>query len=89
MFSIRTYLYWIDQHNLINSDEGRVIMDEIPEKFLNYLKDKVSNPCSKTKRVLQLLIRENLTFIATIACVTSNMLCLPSTVSPLERKLAS
>ena len=87
MFSIRIYLYWIDQHNLI---KGEVIMDEeMPEKFLNYLKDKVSNPCSKTKRVLQLLNRENLTFIATIACVTSNMLCLPSTVPPLERKLAS
>ena len=32
--------------------------------------------------------RENLTFIATIACVTSNMLCLPSTVPP-ERNLTS
>ena len=41
-FSIRTYLDWFDQHyNLIDE-----VMDgKFPEKFLNYLKDKVStNP---------------------------------------------
>ena len=41
-FSIRTYLDWFDQHHLIDG-----VMDpEFPERFLNYLKDKVSNPCS-------------------------------------------
>ena len=42
-FSIRTYLDWFDQHHFIDW----VILDEkFPERFLNYLKDKVSNPCS-------------------------------------------
>ena len=41
-FSIRTYLDWFDQHHLIYG-----VMDtKFPERFLNYLKDKVSNPCS-------------------------------------------
>ena len=41
-FSIRTYLDWFDQHHLIDGE-----MDgEFPERFLFYLKDKVSNPCS-------------------------------------------
>ena len=41
-FSIRSYLDWFDQHHLIDGE-----MDsEFPERFLNYLKDKVSNPCS-------------------------------------------
>ena len=39
-FSIRTYLDWFDQHHLIDD----VMDDEFPERFLNYLKDKVSNP---------------------------------------------
>ena len=41
-FSIRTYLDWFDQHHLID----KVMDPEFPERFLNYLKDKVSNPCS-------------------------------------------
>ena len=41
-FSIGTYLAWFDQHHLIDG----IMDDEFPEKFLNYLKDKVSNPCS-------------------------------------------
>ena len=41
-FSIRTYLDWFDQHHFIDE-----VMDgKFPEKFLNYLKSKVSNPCS-------------------------------------------
>ena len=40
-FSIRTYLDWFDQHHPIDA-----IGDEFPERFLTYLKDKVSNPCS-------------------------------------------
>ena len=43
-FSIRTYLDWFDQHHLI--DASGMMDDEFPERFLNYLKDKVSNPCS-------------------------------------------
>ena len=41
-FSIRTYLDWFDQHHLIDD----VMDSKFPERFLNYLKDKVSNPCS-------------------------------------------
>ena len=41
-FSIRTYLDWLDQHHPINW----TVDNEFPERFLNYLKDKVSNPCS-------------------------------------------
>ena len=42
-FSIPTYLDWFDQQHL----NDRAVMDnEFPEGFLNYLKDKVSNPCS-------------------------------------------
>ena len=41
-FSIRTYLDWFDQHHLIDG----IMDDQFPERFLNYLKDKVSNPCS-------------------------------------------
>ena len=43
-FSIQTYLDWFDQHQAI--DEGLAMNNEFPERFLNYLKDKVSNPCS-------------------------------------------
>ena len=39
-FSIRTYLDWYDQHHIIDWEMD----DEFPERFLNYLKDKVSNP---------------------------------------------
>ena len=46
MFSIQTYLDWIDQHYLIISHEEGIIVDGFPEMFLNYLKDKVSNTCS-------------------------------------------
>ena len=57
-FSIRTYLDWLDQHYLIYDSE---VMDGVfPERFLNYLKDKVSNPCSKIKCVLQVLIQGKL-----------------------------
>ena len=42
-FSIRTYLDWFDQHQVMDE----LITDtEFPEFFLYYLKDKVSNPCS-------------------------------------------
>ena len=42
-FSIRTYLDWFDQHfNL----KKWFMDDEFPERFLNYLEGKVSNPCS-------------------------------------------
>ena len=41
-FSIQTYLDWFDQHYLNDWKIGK----KFPEKFLNYLKDKVSNPCS-------------------------------------------
>ena len=43
-FSIRTYLDWFDQH--LSIDEDKVMDVRFPERFLNYLKDKVSNPCS-------------------------------------------
>ena len=54
-FSIRTYLDWFDQNPSIYT----VLKDGVffPERFLNYLKDKVSHPCSHTKCVLQLLIQ--------------------------------
>ena len=39
MFSIRSYLDWVDQ----DCHWGDFTF---PEEFLNYLKDKVSNPCS-------------------------------------------
>ena len=38
-FSIRAYLDWFDEHHFIDWDMD----DEFPERFLNYLKDKVSN----------------------------------------------
>ena len=38
-FSIRTYLDWLDQDYYCDDFM-------FPEEFLNYLKDKVSNPCS-------------------------------------------
>ena len=41
-FSIRTYLDWFDQYHFIDWK----LDSEFPERFLNYLKDKVSNPCS-------------------------------------------
>ena len=41
-FSIRIYLDWLDQHHL----DYRVVVDEFPERFLQYLEGKVSNPCS-------------------------------------------
>ena len=40
-FSIRTYLDWSDQH-----PNDFLMDDEFPERFLNYLEGKVSNPCS-------------------------------------------
>jgi hypothetical protein len=42
-FSIRTYLDWFDQHYAKAKDE--IMDEEFPERFLNYLKDEVSNPC--------------------------------------------
>ena len=38
-FSIRTYLDWFDQHDEVTDDK-------FPERFINYLKDEVSNPWS-------------------------------------------
>ena len=40
-FSIRTYLDWFDQHFA----KSEIMDREFPEGFLNYLEDKVSNPC--------------------------------------------
>ena len=42
-FSIRTYLDWLDQLDQRDFDE---VEDNFPERFLNYLEGKVSNPCS-------------------------------------------
>ena len=42
-FSIQTYLDWLDQHHLIDE----VLLDDcFPERFVNYLQNKVSNPSS-------------------------------------------
>ena len=78
-FSIRTYLDWFDQLRLIDEKYlFRGLMEnESTERFLNYLKDKVGNPAVKPSVCFSFSFRENLTFIATIACVTSNMLRLP------------
>ena len=40
-FSIRTYLDWFDQHYA----KEELMDEEFPVGFLNYLEDKVSNPC--------------------------------------------
>ena len=40
-FSIRTYLDWSDQYHI-----EFYMDDEFPERFLNYLEGKVSNPFS-------------------------------------------
>ena len=46
MFSIQTYLDWIDQHHI--KDLGNALDNaparEFPERFLNYLEGKVSSP---------------------------------------------
>lgn len=68
-FSLAAYLDWFDydfKHG-IDYDLGH-----FPERFLHWLEHKVSSSCSKTKFRIQLLIliRENTTFITTIACVT-------------------
>ena len=89
-FSLATYLNWFDYDFEPNND---YVLDHLdfPEKFLHWLERKVSNPCSKTKFLIQLLIliRENTTFITTIACVTWSMLTPPSTTPHPERNSVS
>ena len=72
-FSLTDYLGWLDSctSDLKTHDVG----SEFPEELLNYLKNKVSNPCTlKPIRVFMfsfsLLIRENLTFMNSILGVT-------------------
>jgi hypothetical protein len=45
-FSLPTYLDWLDQHNF---DDMYFKIDQLPELFLIYLKDKVSNLCSQNQ----------------------------------------
>ena len=78
-FSLPTYLNWFD-YNYTADDEHYWWVGHFPEKFLSYLEGKVSIPAIKIQ--LLMVIRENLTFITTIACVIWSMLCLPSTVPP-------
>jgi hypothetical protein len=85
VFSLSTYLNWIN-FTLKANDKYRFWYTNFPEKILHYLERKVSNPFSQTKFEIQLLIliRENMTFIATIACVTWSILTLPSITPKLE-----
>ena len=80
VFSISTYLNWID-HHYTGEDKNDFWYTDFPDKFLHYLEHKVSNPCSQTKFEFQflILIRENITFITIICCVTWSMLTLLST----------
>ena len=90
VFSLSTYLNVIDCEVKTEIDRGPWDLNDFPEKFLHYLECKVSNPCSQTKFRLQLLIliREHLTFITTICCVTWSMSILLSTNPYLERNSA-
>ena len=81
-FSIRTYLNWIDQRYSMDDDIFSVVF--FPEMFLNYLKDKVSNPAFKLGVRFSFSSRENLAFMTSIACATWNILRLPSTVPPSD-----
>jgi hypothetical protein len=45
-FSLPAYLDWLDQHNL---DDIYFKINQLPERVLIYLKDKVSNFCSQTQ----------------------------------------
>jgi hypothetical protein len=91
VFSISTYLNWFDYDFKPTSSDIKKPWFDFPEKFLHYLKCKVSSPCSQTKFQLQLLIliRENLTFITAIYCVTWSILTLPLKIPQLERNSAS
>ena len=92
VFSLSTYLNWLDYDFEYHNDDGfsRRIF---PKEFLHYLKSQVSKPSTQTKLQLQLLIlnRESLTFITTTCWVTRSILTpsLPSTIPQLERNSAS
>jgi len=92
-FSLPAYLNWLDYNFKQESiyDTVNVWYNAFPEEFLHHLECKVSNPYSQSKFELQLLIliRENLTFITTICCVTWSTLTLPSRIPQLERNSAS
>jgi hypothetical protein len=45
-FSLPAYLDWLDQHNF---NDIHFKIDQLPELFLIYLKDKVSNVCSQNQ----------------------------------------
>jgi hypothetical protein len=70
-FSLSTYLNWID-YDFTGENKEDFWYAHFPEKFLHFLERKVSIPCRQTKFQFHLLIlvRENLTFITTICCVT-------------------
>jgi len=92
-FSLSAYLNWLDytfkQESIYRTK--LVWYNAFPEEFLHYLECQVSNPYSQSKFELQLpiFIRENLTFITTICCVTWSILTLPSRIPQLERNSAS
>jgi len=95
-FSLSAYLNWLDYNFKPESIHDTMIVwyklyNAFPEEFLHYLESQVSNPHSQSKFELQLLIliRENLTFITTICCVTWSTLTLPSRIPQLERNSAS
>ena len=74
-FSIAAYLNWFDF--IFEADSGGSGVDpytNFPDRFLHYLEQKVSNPCSQLSNQVSVpvshFIRENLTFITTICCVT-------------------
>jgi len=92
VFSLSTYLDRLDYRDPFKDELQHLFCyDNFPEKFLQYLECKVSEPYSQTKFQLQLLIliRENPTFISAIYCVTWSMLTLPSIIPQLERNSAS
>jgi hypothetical protein len=74
-FSLTDYLGWLDSSSCARFDDDNVQVwyAEFPEKLLNYLKGKVSNPCT-LKPILMFsfsfLTRENLTFMNSILGVT-------------------
>ena len=49
VFSLSTYLNWIDRDFKAEVEDERWGLDDIPERFLHYLECKVSNPCSHSK----------------------------------------
>jgi len=91
MFSISTYLDWSDDWDECSQNWRREVGNSFTDRFLIYLESIVSNTCYKTEYQLQLLIliRENLTFIATIPCIIWNTPHLPITIPPLGRNSPS